>query len=531
MKLFTQKVKKHWFSLSVFCILFLAFILRTYNFLNRIGLGSDSMRDVIVAQIALQRHELPLIGSFSSAGPFVFGPLYFWFNMLGLSLMPFSFKTPWILMDLVGILTVAVMMVVGYRIGGRRLCIILGLITAFCPQFISRSTGLTQHSLVGITTSLLLLFFILLYQAKKKQYAFLMGLAIGTALSMHYQALNLLIFLPTPFIIPKMSLKNRLLSFLLMCVGFLIPSLPLLYWDAHQGFANIRNVMDYIFIAQYRIYVANSWKIYLFKFLPDYWSNVVGGNKPVAAVIMAVTFLVFVYQTLKRKIPGEVFILGIIFGILMIIIRYYRGERFDGYMIYVAPFMFLLSSWALLELFTLLKKSRFITKRKILYKYFALIGSLIFCAILVSDLKNASQFIFVKNYSETEVTDAKTTLLKKYPGEKFQLYDYYWKSSDMSYLLGEQLREEGKISKNGIPIGVIYTEFPICPPFPTIYTSGGWRVISLQNFSAYQIQRPEWGPVNPDDVYDDLITRWQKDQKLTSSFSPIRFIQEKLGIR
>lgn len=521
---------RHRFFISVISILFTAFILRTYNLSNRMGLGSDSVRDVIIAQIALERHELPLIGSFSSAGPFVFGPLYFWFNMIGLFLMPFSFKTPWILMNIVGVLTVAIMMIIGYRVGGKRLCFLLGLISAFCPQFISRSTGLTQHSLVGITTSFLILFFILFYQTKKIRYAFFIGLSIGTALSMHYQALNLLIFLPVVFLIPKISVKNKILSFFLACIGFIIPSIPLIFWDAQQGFANFKNVLDYIFIGQYRIYVANSWKIYLFKYLPDYWSNVVGGNKPVAGIIMAVTFLTFTLCAVKRKIRGEIFILGAIFGILMIIIRYYRGERFDGYMIYVAPFMFLLSGWALLTLYTFLRNSSYLKRRGSVYKYFPYFSVLVFIIILIFDLKNASQFILTTNSHELLVTKARNAIISKYPNDTFQLYDYYWRSSDASYLLGEQLRENKKISKKGIPIGVLSNTFPICPSIPTIYNSGGWQIISLESFSSYQLQRPEWGPVNPDDVYDDLITRWTHDQKLTTSFSITKFIQERLKI-
>ena len=297
----------------------------------------------MIAQVALARHELPLFGSFSSAGPFVFGPLFYWFNMFAYILMPFTYQAPWYLMIASGIATVGIMAYLGYIIGGKRLAVVVGSLVAFCPQFISRSTSLSQHSLIGITTAFLLLFFVLYYKKRKLKYAFFAGVALGEALSMHYQALNLLIFFPAILFVPKSSLRRKLIAMLIMFLGFLIPSLPLLYWDSHQNFANIRNILDYFLIVQYRMYVPNSWKLYLLRFLPDYWANVVGGSLPIAFVLMILTFLVFLYATIKKRVPGEIFTIGIILGIFLLVIRYYRGVRFDGYMIYTAPFIFILS--------------------------------------------------------------------------------------------------------------------------------------------------------------------------------------------
>lgn len=525
-KSFKRFFKKHFFFTGIFVTLFLGFFLRTYNLENRIPVGSDSVRDVIVAQVALQNHEFPLIGSFSSAGPFVFGPLYFWFNMLALTLMPFSFKTPWILMNIVGFLTVAVMMVIGYRLEGKRLCIILGLITAFCPQFISRSTGLTQHSLVGITSTLLILFFILFYQTKKIRYSFLMGISLGTALSMHYQALNLLLFLVAIFAIPKMNLKTKIISFVIMGIGIIIPSLPLLYWDSMQNFANYRNLMDYILIGQYRIYVANSWRIYLFSFLPDYWSNVVGGNKPVAVIVELITFFTLAFASLKRKVKGEIFILSSIFAVLLVIIRYYRGERFDGYMIYIAPFIFLLSGWALLTFYNWVKQSRFVKAHSARLNIFIILSFLFFAIVILSDFKNASQFIFVTNDHEATVLSAKYALIQMYPTQNFHLYDYKWSSSDYTYPLGEFLTADKKISRNGIAIGAMRVNS--CSTIKPIYTDGNWELVRLGPAPEKVLIKNGWVPVNPEDVYNDLITRWTKKQKLTSTFHLSDFIVNKL---
>lgn len=530
MKSFFKFIKKNWFFTAVYITLLLAFIFRIYNLQERVNIGSDHVRDVIIAQEALKRGELPLIGSFASAGPFVFGPLYYWFVMVALTILPFSFKSPWLLMTFIGFLTVVIMMRTGFLIGGRRLCIIIGLLAAFSPQFIARSTFLSQHSLVGITTALSVLFFVLLYQRKKPLFSFLIGLSVGAAVSMHYQAINLLIFLPAMLLIPKTTIKMKAVYFLLFSIGFIVPMIPLTYWDAQQNFANYNNILDYIFIAQYRIYVANSWKLYLLQYLPDYWSNVVGGNKPVAFIIMVVTFLTFVIQFLRRKLPGEILMLGAIFGILLIVIRYYKGERFDGYMIYTAPFIFVVCAWTFLTLFDVIRNSHVIKHASHKsQKAFISVSLVILIIILGFDFKNASQFIFMDSTHEEHIILAKNALIKKFPNEKFQLYDYFWKGSNYSYYLGVLLEKEGKISKDGMPIGVAYPYFPYSSEIKPIY-NGIWTVTPLTNLSPELLEKPLWSKANPSDVYDDLM-KWQKGEKLTSSFSLPNYVMERLGLR
>lgn len=513
------------FFLSIFIILLVTIVIRTYNINERSGLGSDSTRDALIAQEALERGELPLIGSFSSAGPFVFGPLYFWFNMLALIIMPFSFKTPWILMNITGTLTVIVLMLCGYFINGKRLAIISGLFTAFAPQLVSRSTGLTQHSLVGVTSALLLLFFILLWKKKSIKYTFLMGLSMGTALSMHYQALNFFIFIPFIFFIPKISVKRKIIGSFLFLIGALIPSLPLLYWDSQQEFANARNVLDYMLIGQYRIYVANSWKIFLFKFLIDYWSNVVGGNKVMSGIIMVITPLTIAYAFLRHKLPGVMTSLSIIFFILLLVLRFYRGERFDGYMIYIAPIIIIICAWVFNFLIQLsqtmnMKRTKYMLPA-IVYIFLAL--------IIIFDFKNGSQFVFTNFGEQTRIREAENTLYSLYPNKKFQLYDYYWNSTDASYALGGFLKQSGKTDPNGIKIGIIRGKYPLSTSAQPIYSGGWWEVMSMDKIPESQIKRPEWAPVNPNDIYDDLM-KWQKTEKLTSSFHLDKFILEKLHL-
>lgn len=520
-----KTLNKYVFLVGIFLLLVLAIALRVYNISERSGMGSDSTRDALIAQEALERGEIPLIGSFSSAGPFVFGPLYFWFNMLALFLLPFSFRTPWVLMNIAGTLTVLVMFLTGYFIGGKKLAIITGFFTAFAPQLVSRSTGLSQHSLVAITSALLVLFFVLLWKKGSVKYAFLMGISMGTALSMHYQALNFFIFLPFLFFIPKMKLKKKFLSSVLFMTGVLIPSIPLLYWDSMQEFANIRNVLDYMLIGQYRIYVPNSWKLFIFRFLIDYWSNVVGGNKMMSGILMIITPLTVMYGFIKHKLPGVILSISIIFGVLLFVLRYYRGERFDGYMIYVAPMILILCAWCFSFLFDLVNEIKNPIKKRVFSS-----GILLFILLILAfDLKNASQFLFTKNPLEKEISEAIYILSERYPNKNFQVYDYRWLSSDISYALGGYLKQEEKTENSGVKIGVVFNTLPFSSEEKPLYKGSYWEIISLEKFSDSQIQKPEWTKANPNDIYDDLM-KWQKNEKLTSTFHLDKYILERMHL-
>lgn len=519
-------LKRYYFILSLLAILFASAFARIYNFNQRIGIGSDGMRDAIIGKIALARHELPLIGSFSSAGPFVFGPIFYYFTAVSYLIFPSSFFAPWMLTVAIGILTVALYIYLGYRLAGKRFAIILGLLTALSPQLVARSTFLSQHSLVLLASSLLVLFFVLFWQEKKTRYAFFAGLSLGVGLSLHYQALNLLLFFPALFFVPGLSFQKKIQALFAMLVGFFIPSLPLLYWDSQQNFANLRNILDYLLIAQYRLYVPNSWKLYLLKYFPEYWSNLVGGNNTVSLLMMALTSITFVVLFFKKNIPRLLTVLLVIFLILFVLNRYYRGERFDGYMIYFSPFILLASGWVILTFWNL--QTLFNKKNPVIKIWGRNLAILLLGIVLIFNYLNSKQFIFNRDTQIKDTEQVRDFLILKYHRKRFSIYDYKWKTSSYSYAIGAFLQEKGKIDPtHRIPIGIRWQQKPY-------YSGKGKIILEMPGYSIIdlsqdkEITKAGWLRVNPDDIYDDLITRWTKKQKLTSTFDLIRYIAEKL---
>ncbi|MBU3978577.1 glycosyltransferase family 39 protein [Patescibacteria group bacterium] len=509
------------FQIIIFFILFLAAFLRFYNFPDRWGIGDDSSRDIAIAREALDRHELPLIGSFSSAGPFVFGPIFYWTIMASYLMLPFIFTAPIITTILSGIATVAILIACGYLISGRRLAIITGILTATSIQLTVRSVILGQHTYVAFTTALLFLSFILYWQRKKIIYAFLMGISLGAAIGFHYQAINLLIFLPAVLCIPRgdMGIRKRLIALFIMSLGFLIPSIPLIIWDSQQQWANTRNILDYLLIAQNRLYVPNSWRLFLFQYLPSYWSFVVSGYAPVALFLMFFTGITTAIFIIKRKIPSIMIVFSIIFASLLLINRFYKGERSEGYLIYLAPFIIIFTAWSINKLFD-------IHGKKIFQKLAGIIGAIILIIIIGG---NIWQLIKYEQTTNMKLILNKTVILliKKYPNTKFTIYDYHNRSGSMSQPLSLWLKMHDRTDPRGMPIGFVCWSKECPQNLPKITTLGYNTIVQMQNIKDRDVKSSGWVNVNQESMYDDLIG-WSKKNELKSTFSITNYILERL---
>lgn len=509
------------FQIIIFFILFLAAFLRFYNFPNRWGIGDDSSRDIAIAREALVRHELPLIGSFSSAGPFVFGPIFYWTIMGSYLILPSVLTAPIIATILSGIATVAILIACGYLIGGKRLGILTGLLAATSIQMTMRSVILGQHTYVAFTTALLFLTFILYWQKKKIIYAYLMGISLGAAVGFHYQAINLLIFFPAVLCTPRgnMGIQKRLIALLVMFLGFLIPQAPLIIWDSQQQWANLRNILDYLLIAQNRLYVPNSWRLFLFQYLPSYWSFIISGYAPIALFLIFFTGIVTIFSISKRKISSVMVAFAIIFAVLLLINRFYKGERSEGYLIYLAPFIILFTAWSLNKLFDIQGKKT--------YQTIARITGAIILIIIIGG--NAWQLI-----KHEQSTNAKLTLdkkvkffTKKYPNTKFTIYDYRNRSGGLSQPLSLWLKMQDRTDPHGMPIGFVCWSKDCPQNLPEITTLGHNTIVDMQKVKNRDIKSSGWVNVNQESMYDDLIG-WSKKNELKSTFSIKNYILERL---
>lgn len=497
----------------------LALFLRFYNFYDHLAFQSDTTRDISIAKGAIVRRELPYVGSFSSAGPFVFGPIFYWFLITVYLILPFSVISPWIVTGFVGILTIAALAYIGKLIGGGRFSLILVVLSATSPQLVFTSLSLTQHSFIIITTLVMLIFFVLFWQKGKTLYAFLVGISLGAAISFHYQALNLLL-IPAAFLFAPMHFKKRVLGIVFVIVGMLAVISPLLIWDSKQNWANFRNLLDYLLIGQYRIYVPNSWKLYLFSYLPQYWSQVAGGFKFLALGLIAIIGIVSIYFFKKNKIEKPLFTLGLIFFILILINRYYKGERSAGYLYYLSPFVLLFSSWTIYKISYL--KFRFNLKHLGI-----ILASLLIMAISIGNLSVVLPTT-LKQDRDSQLGDLQkiTKLLReKYGDNRLDLYEYTQTDRNSLYSLSVFVEEiNDKVNNdNKVNVGICGT----CPQ-GSIYFANHWgnQLIELNDI---QLKDSGWRKINQATIYDSTIG-WLMAGNLKSTFSLSQFIKDKLSM-
>lgn len=522
-KLIRRKfLKDNWYI--IFCsIIFIAgIIFRSYDFLNRIDYGSDTARDILIAQEALKVHRLPLFASFSSTGPYVFGPHYYWLNMISYFIFP-SPIAPFLLLLFFGTISIGVLMHTARIIGGEKLSIITGLLIAFSPQFIARSVFLSQHGYMGFASIFSFLFFILLIESRKIKYSFILGLVVGLATMFHYAGINLLFYFPFMLFIPNATLRKKVLFIILFFFGFFLMWAPLLYWDSTQAFANLRNFSDYILIGQYRIYVPNSWKIFLLSFLPSYWQNVAGGNIPIASFLMVLSLCTTMYFAAKKRLNKYLMLTGCTFLALLLMNRYYRGERFDGYVIFLAPFIFIFSAWSILKITEIPIRIKIKSFNIGLSK---LLGYGILCIVLIGSFMNARQFIFVRNYHVEGIKKAENLLIHKYPNTSFAIYDYLYRTTDQSVALAVFLDRDNLSNPKGKPIGIIDDSLICWDPKVIIGKINSSNLVDL-SVNSFAINERDWKRKNQEDVFEDSIG-WADHEKLHSSFSFINFAKSKL---
>ena len=517
-KLFTF-IKKNKYQILVGLILLLALSLRFYNFFDRWGLGNDEARDVAIAREALARHEIPLIGSFSSAGPFVFGPFFYWYIMLSYMLVPFVYTAPWILLELIGVGTVVILMYCAKKIAGNNFALVVGLLAATSPQLVVRSLLLGQHSFIAPLAALMILFLLFLIEKKKLIFAFLMGVAIGAAINFHTQAINLLIFSPVIFFIPGITWRYKIIGFLVTLAGVLLSLSPLIIWDAPQQFANFRNILDYLLIGQHRIYVPNSWRLFLFNYLPHYWAFVVGGKEFISLILMSLVGLLIPLAIYRRKFPNILFYLLIPFAILLLVNRYYKGERSESYLIYFLPMILLFTSYAI---YTLFQKG--VVPRKLLRL------CQIFGVVTLTIITSMHLFVLSRILLPSPVAIFERTideLTQKMPGRKFVIYDYKGRISATSQPLSLLLHKRGLTDKEGVPIGVSCYDRCI-NNYPRIISTPV-LIIDLSSDTKHKTEKgPKrtWINVNQEAMYDDLIG-WSKRHELTSTFSFSKYIESR----
>lgn len=480
-------ISKHWFEISVFFIVILSFFLRFYNFENRWGLAYDQAHDAVLAQYAIEAHKIPLAGPFSSAGPFQTGGEWYWIIMAAFSLYPGTAITPWVFLSLTYVLFVYIIILVGKELVSKEFGLLVGLLAAVSTAQIAQSTNLTNQTPLAIIALFAIWAMIRHLKTKKLKYLFFLGFLVSLSSTIHLQGASLFL-LPSSLLLFNGKPSAKGIGILL--AGISIPLIPLLIFDVQNNFVNSRSMVQYYLYDQYRIsldVLGRRWLTYAGVFWPNVWSHVIGGNVISGyALTIGLTLTTF-YLFLKKRIKKEWYVLIGSFFLSVIVIRYTRTPLFDSYIVFLHPFILLLTGWLIY----------------LIYKIRKMLGVIVLLLILAGSINSdVSQIMNAENYTDFQVNNWRKKLYSKFPNNSFALYDYKYKTVDKSLPIVLYLNSDRKISDNGMKIGMRFATMSGEYKYPVIVgEKTGHQILDLNSLTERELREEDWIFINPSEIY------------------------------
>lgn len=478
-------------------IILLGTFLRVWNFPYRYSLGEETVRDAVIGIDAARELQLPLTGAFSSLGPFTFGPLYA-YQLAIATLILNTVYAPWIYFTLISIAYIFVMYKIGERLLGKPFGLLVAFLCAISPAQIISATHLTSHNNTNIFAALAIWFFLILLDSKKtKKWHYLLGIIIGTGMNLHYQMVGLLVL---PIIL---SLKQkRFSSFLFSVLGVTTTFIPILIFELTNHWFNTRNIIHFFLYDKQKIYVPNRWLFYVRDFWPGFWADALGISLRFAQIIMLGSLISFISSWRYKKLNKQFIFLIIAFLINFVLLRYYFGQRFYGYLNFVRPFVFLFTSYFLFSLWNI---------KNVVAKIAA---ALIFGFIIVMPLDRIKSGLQKDPYS-TGMYSFFDTLRTEIPGKNYLIYECPVPSYIPRYnsdLLTASFVSQATYLKNKpeVPIGLLNLKCNISDELKQqkVIKSNNFSALDLSSFSKNQLEKQGWKEITFRVIYNGYARWW-----------------------
>ena len=166
--------------------------------------------------------------------------------------------------------------------------------------------------------------------------------------------------------------KKKVVIFLSSLLGLFIASLPMLFFELCNHWFNTRGVLEYFLHRQYQLWTSMRWLKFIFEYFPNTWVGLTGGTRWLGLVLMFGSGLILAWRLIRKKLSFPLFFLGISFFIQVVIVRYWRGERYLARVQFFSPFIFIFTGLLLYDLFIkrVKKKYFYIIRKAMIQKKF-----------------------------------------------------------------------------------------------------------------------------------------------------------------
>lgn len=463
----------------ILLIIILSLFFRTYNYSDRVFIQADNSRDVQVARYAADNFKLPQIGQFSSAGPFFYGPWYYWFLEF-ISFIPLGFLTHWYIISALYLVFIWLIFWLGKEVDGKWVGTLAALFAAISPAQINYSFSTWNPAITPLLVLVTLIFLVRFFKSKKLLDIFLLGFTVSLAITIHFQNILILPTLLVAIFSFKPLIKNYLRYLPTLALGFLIPLLPLIYFDLRHNWYNSISLFIYLAIDQYRIWVPNRWLTYLGVYWPDAWGFIIGGNRWLGGAIISL-LSIFTLLRLRHFTKNRLFLLiAVTFVLEVVMYRYYRGERYQYYSLFAHPVVLLLTAWVSIQIFRIQK----------------MIGIVWIILIFFTTLNLASKDLKKRGVTYPEIKSLKNQIYSEYPSSKFDIYGCESNASSISHPLALIMYYESRNETTGVKIGVCETE-----------NSLSWIPLTDKDFT---IKKYAWINKSTSTVYQNTVEWWKE---------------------
>ena len=318
-----------------------------------------------------------------------------------------------------------------------------------------------------------------------------MGFILGVGMNLHFQMGGLLILPLTLFIY-----KRKFLNFVYSGLGVIISFIPMLIFEMNNHWFTTRNIFFYLTEGKNAIYVPNRWLFYVRDFWPAFWSDALAVPVWFGNIIIILFIISLIWLGWKKKLSRNLVLLILAFLLNFILLRYYWGPRFFGYLNFLRPFVFIFTAFAIINL-----------KYKRVYIGLILLPLIIFFSYprIISELKKDPYSMWVHNgVSELE---------KKYPNDKFSLYtcstkyNSYYNSSAFSVLLLLEMKNkhDDKGKKMGLREHCQLPRKTEKEDYPILSNIG---LVDFSSASNSAILEAGWKPLTFARMYDEYARWW-----------------------
>lgn len=502
--------KKNYFFITALLVIFIIGVfLRFYNYSERITIDADSSRDAFVAWSGAENLQLPLVGPFISIAPATTGPWYWWQIIFATIIIP-SKLAPWLYLGILSSALILIAYYAGVLLEGKLFGLLLAFFVAFSPQQIKTATQLTNPSLVGFFSFLTIVFFLKIFKQKPTiPRGILLGFFLGITINIHYQAVGLLTLLPFLLLLGRKNLK----LFLAAIFSFGATFIPLLFFELNNHWFNMRHIIEYWQVGQYKFWTSTRWLTYAFDFWPRFVSFMTGGNKWFSLSLIFAIALIIGIKFFKKNLSKELIFLIISFLIQVVMIRYYRGEKFFGYLQFFHPYVFIFVTYVFWTAFNLKPKP-----------FWGLLFLTIYIFFITPSLKDD---IFSKSRFMSESQKRAKMLSGWTGGGKFTLYrcrEYDTDRGKALYLISNLWDQIDENSKNKIGYLNGVCQFPRTYETETlrlmgkeveigkIFPKNSGELIDFSVASTAAILNSGWIPLNANEEYKSAARWWFTEQ-------------------